>query len=57
MANDLKGSPLKIDTIRQQVFDGEGTLRSDKTLKHNVCGKDVEVENPKDAVENQSITK
>ena len=30
-----------IDTIRQQVYDGADKLLSEKTLTHNVDGKDV----------------
>jgi len=34
-----------IDTIRQQTYDGEGSLLSGKILKHNISGKGVEIEN------------
>lgn len=27
-----------IDTINQKIYDGEGAIRSDKTLKHQVNG-------------------
>lgn len=37
-----------IDTIKQQVFDGEGTLRSEKTLKHFSDGRQPVVEKTED---------
>ena len=37
-----------IDTIRQQVFDGEGTLLSDKMLKHFADGRQPVTEKVED---------
>jgi hypothetical protein len=40
-----------IDTICQQVYDGAGTVLSDKILRHNVKGKGLIVETMDERIE------